>query len=567
MGIFTKLFSMFRKESRTTQVRVAAVGSGGTIEPVRNYENFARETYLKNATAFQAITCVAWNVSIPPWGLFKRLPDGNREQITDDPLVEVLKRPNPSESLAFLMLRASAYLAMSGNSFFERITQDTGPNRGILRELHALRPDRMKILVEPTTGQLRGYKYTVQGRSAPDFEVDPITGQSDVLHLKSFHPIDDWWGAAPTESAAREIDTSNAATQSNKALLDNQGRPSMIYTLIGNLGDDQFENLDRHIREVHSGPANTGKHLIVTGERGTKVEPYGWSPKDLDFNEGDLRLMRKISQSYGVPPMLIGIPGENKFANYKEGRLAFWESTVLFYLNYIRGELNNWLFKRDDPLFYDYILDDVPALAPKRDMLWKRAEESNFLTLDEKRELVGKGKYEPTDDPGSMIFIEASKIPISMATEGEGKEEEEEEKARQDLIEQGYSDDEVDDMLGYTHGDEEQEDEQKEFDLDELEEMGAVPDEGKPFPGEHACRLFDPGQFDRFNRINCFRRSANRCVDYIFGIKGNKSKVQALRYKKKVWTASEARVHCKGKGGTFEAASKEVNMKEGFMAI
>lgn len=561
MEIFTRLFSWFRKESRTAQVRVAATGTSGTIEPVRNYENFARETYLKNATAFQAITAVAWNVSIPPWGLFKRLPDGKREQITESPYIEVLKRPNPSESLAFIMLKIAAYLAMSGNAFFERNTQETGPNSGTLRELYALRPDRMKILVDPVTGWLRGYKYTVQGRSAPDFEVNPITGQSDVLHLKSFHPIDDWYGAAPTESAAREIDTSNAATQSNHALLNNQGRPGMVYTFVdehGVISDDQFDQIDRRLREMHSGPANSGQPIIISGGRGTKAEPYQWSPQELDFNESDLRLARKISMSYGVPPMLLGIPGEATFANFSQTRLAFWESTILFYLNYIRGELNNWLFKREDPLFYDYILDDVPALAPRREIMWKRAEESNFLTLDEKRELVGKEKYEPSDDPGSMIFIEASKIPIGMVAEGEGKgEEEEEEKARQDLIEQGYTEDEIDEMVGWTHMGEEQKDEQKEFDLDELEEMGAVPSEEKPFPNEHACRLFDPDQFDKFNRINCYRKSANRCIDYIFGIKGNKSKVQALRYKKKTWTASEAKAHCKAKGGTFEAAGKE----------
>ncbi|GAG59846.1 unnamed protein product, partial [marine sediment metagenome] len=109
------------------------------------------------------------------------------------------------------------------------------------------------------------------------------------------------------------------------------------------------------------------------------------------------------------------------------------------------------------PLFFDYILDDVPALALKRDMLWKRAQESDFLTLDEKRELVGKEKYEPTDDPGSMIFIEASKIPIGVAVSGESEKEteEEEEKARQDLIDQGYTEDEIDDLLGYTYGEEE----------------------------------------------------------------------------------------------------------------
>ena len=77
----------------------------------------------------------------------------------------------------------------------------------------------------------------------------------------------------------------------------------------------------------------------------------------------------------------------------------------------------------------------------------------------------------------------------------------------------------------------------------------------KPYPNEHAWRLEAPGQFDRFARKNCYKRSGGKCIDYIFGIKNNKSKVQAFRYPKNVWSASAARSHCKEAGGSFEAAS------------
>ena len=78
----------------------------------------------------------------------------------------------------------------------------------------------------------------------------------------------------------------------------------------------------------------------------------------------------------------------------------------------------------------------------------------------------------------------------------------------------------------------------------------------KPFPNEHSCRLQDPGKFSSFNRINCFRKSAGKCIDYIFGIKGGKSEVSSLRYKKSIWTESSAKNHCKNRGGKFEAAKK-----------
>ncbi len=83
--------------------------------------------------------------------------------------------------------------------------------------------------------------------------------------------------------------------------------------------------------------------------------------------------------------------------------------------------------------------------------------------------------------------------------------------------------------------------------------------EEKPYPNEHACRILPPGDFDRFARKNCFRKSGGKCIDFIFGVKAGKSKVQAMRYKKTIWTAAAAKAHCSGKG-TFEAAGKDTRI-------
>ncbi len=435
-----------QKASRTAPITVP-LGGGGVIWSPKGYDNFAKETYLKNVTAFRSIDEISTSVASVPWKQFRRIEDDKREIVTDTAVSEILKRANPQESFGFVMLMATAYLAMAGNSFFERVTPDSGPNKDDIKELYTKRPDRMNLKANQTTGQLEKYTYTVDGKSV-DWEVDPITGQADILHLKSFHPLDDWYGAAPTESAAREIDTSNASTEWNLNLLQRQGRPGMVYTLVGQYGDQFMEQLEQQL-EMRSGPEYAGKDMILAGDKGTGVQPFGWSPTDMDFSEGDLRLMRKIAMAYRVPPMLLGIPGEATFANFKEARLAFWESTIFYYLNFFRGELNNWLYPKEnkEKFFIDYILDDIPALAVKRDAIWERAQTSDFLTLDEKRELVGKEKYEPTDDPGSIIFIEASKIPIGIAVEE--TDEEEEEEIIKSLRDQGYSEEGIDEFLGY----------------------------------------------------------------------------------------------------------------------
>ena len=196
-----KEFVFGKKESRTASI-ISSPGSGGKITPQRGYDQFAKETYLKNVTAFAAILEIATNTSSVPWQQYRRLSDGQREEVEDDGISQVLRRANPRESFEFVMLSAVAYLAMAGNTFFEKIAPDTGPNKGQVRELYALRPDRFEFKIDPHTGILEKYIYKVQGRQV-EWDVDPITERSDILHLKTFHPLDDWWGAAPTEPAAR----------------------------------------------------------------------------------------------------------------------------------------------------------------------------------------------------------------------------------------------------------------------------------------------------------------------------------------------------------------------------
>jgi len=75
----------------------------------------------------------------------------------------------------------------------------------------------------------------------------------------------------------------------------------------------------------------------------------------------------------------------------------------------------------------------------------------------------------------------------------------------------------------------------------------------KPYEEEYSCRLEDPKQFDSFARKNCFRKISGKCLDYIFGIKDGKSKIQSFRYKKSVWSKSSARSHCQKMKGSFGA--------------
>jgi HK97 family phage portal protein len=398
-----------RKISATSRV-IASGGSGTSAQwTEKRFDLFAKESYLTNVVAFRCISEVARCVAMVPWEVRRTLKDGNTEAYEKHPFTEVLKRPNPDDSFPFLMVRIASFLQIAGNAYIERVGPETGPNGGSAKELYVLRPDRVRVEVDNATGRIGGYTYEVGGKKET-FKIDPLSGRGPILQLKQLHPLDDWYGAGNIEPTAREIDTSNEAITWNKKLLENECRPGMLVTIIGDqafqVTDQQLDDVEKKLKQKFLGKA--GKNLVLTGARGTDAKPYGFSPLEMDWDKGDDRIARRICMGFGVPPMLVGIPGEATFANFKEARLHFWENTILWFLEYFKQELNNWLFFEETDTKLAYKLDDVAALAERRESIWKRAQESIFLTVNEQREMVG---YDPVPE-GDVVLIAATQIAL-----------------------------------------------------------------------------------------------------------------------------------------------------------
>lgn len=408
MSFFSRIFKKKPQEKESRVARLHVFGGSQNIASDKDYEKHCKETYLKNTIAFRCIQDIAQACSQPNWNLYQRDNKGNNVLVENHPINDLLNRPNPQESWAKLIYKTAAYLAMTGNSFFEGTYLMTRASK-YPSEMFVLRPDRFEIIPNDK-GQIGKYKYRTNS-GVEYFEVDPITLHCNLLHINFFHPLNDFWGAAPVEPAARDIDSSNEATDWNLNLIRNQGRPGLVFTVIGDISDDEFNRLEKAINEKFSGPMSAGKNILITGDSGTKAEPYTMKLSDLEFIEGGRELARKIALAFGISPILLGIPGDSTYNNQKEARLAFYEGTVTFYLNMIMSELNNWLFDpRKDGLFLKYDLNSLPAMEPRQEILWRRAQESNFLTINEKRKLTG---YDSNPD-GDVILVPAGVIPLDM---------------------------------------------------------------------------------------------------------------------------------------------------------
>lgn len=412
---------------KASRVQALLVEGGGDVRwSSKDYKSYAEEAYLKCVIAYRCIIEIAQAVASVDWLLMQK-GKGKENEIEDHPILDLLDYPNPYESGSFLLFKLQAFIDLAGNSYLEKVSPFTD-KKGFPKELYVLRPDRTRILTNDK-GAIKGYEYQV-GMNKTIFPVNPVTGQANVMHMKTFHPTDDWYGSAPTESMAREIDTHNEATTWNMRLLQNQARPGMLFFFKQNLTDEQYARFTKDLDENHASGMKAGKSMVLEGE-GADAKPYGWSPAEMDFIEGNREKARAIALGYGVPPMLLGIPGDNTYSNYSEARLAFWETTALFRINLLGWALNNWLLDRKSGLYLTPDLDSIPALEPRRKETWEKAKGANWLTVNEKRSMTG---YDEVEN-GDVIMVSSSEIPLDQATlppeeepmlEEEPEEEEEE---------------------------------------------------------------------------------------------------------------------------------------------
>lgn len=345
-----------------------------------NYVDLSEKGYKNNVIVFRCINLIARAISSVDWLLKKRNDNAETDElIYKHKILNLINKPNAIQSKATFMETVISQLLLDGNCYI-MATSTNDP------ELYILRPDRIHIIPGIDTIP-SGYDYIV-GNYHKFFPVDANTGASDILHIKLFNPLDDWYGMSPIEVALSSINQHNAISQQNTSFLQNGGRPSGALMYKNSLDAQKRMELKQDLKRLYEGGRNAGKILLLEGD--FQWKEMGLSPKDLDFIAGKELSAKEIALAFGVPPILIGIMGTATFSNYKEARYNFWDETVIPLLNVVSDAISNWVqkfFNIDLILRYD--LDSIPILSKRRESEWKKINEASFLTNNEKREAVG----------------------------------------------------------------------------------------------------------------------------------------------------------------------------------
>lgn len=413
MNFFQRLFSRKYSEARATaSIRLL----GKPVTTPANYEGMSKFGYQKNVTVYKCVQMIGKSCSSIKWDLYQGRSGSKPVEIDDPnhPFNKLWLRPNPLQGSAAFVEDAISYFVLNGNSYLNSVRPTRG---GAPTELWTIRPDKMTI--EPNRqGYPAKYIFTINGVSKV-WEVDFIKMQSDIKHLKTFHPTNDWYGMAPLECALSSLDQANSANTWNLALLQNFATPSGVLQVrnsdnnpTGGLTDEQYERLKSRFAEGHQGARNAAKPLLLEG--GLEWKPMAFTPKDMEFIKGKEVSSTDIAIALGVPPEMLGM-GQKTYSNYEEARLSFYEETVLPIMDYFRDEMNQWLLPMfGENLFIDYDKDDIEALQSKRDKKMLSISTVNYLTQNEKRLLTG---FEPME--GWDVFVIGSQVMESPMAEEE----------------------------------------------------------------------------------------------------------------------------------------------------
>ncbi|MGL4312248.1 MAG: phage portal protein [Paracoccaceae bacterium] len=368
-----------RKASATGRI-VAFAGTGRVAWSPRDTGSLVRNGFAGNPVGFRVVKVVAEAAAALPLVL----QDAGR-RYEEHPLLNLIRRPNPAQGRAELFEAFYGQLLLTGNGYLEAVSAGSG----LPAELHVLRSDRMS-LVPGADGWPVAYEYAVGGRKHRFDMTGPV---DPVCHIKSFHPQDDHYGLSPLQAAAVAIDVHNSASAWSKALLDNAARPSGAIVYKGadgqsQLSGEQYDRLVSEMESYHQGARNAGRPMLLEG--GLDWKPMGFSPSDMEFQKTKESAAREIALAFGVPPMLLGIPGDATYANYQEANRAFYRLTVVPLVTRVAAAVSHWLSTHlGQAVELRPDLDQVPALSNERDAQWKRVGEATFLTIAEKRALLG----------------------------------------------------------------------------------------------------------------------------------------------------------------------------------
>ena len=351
--------------------------------------SYIREGYQHNVIVYRAIREIVEACKAISIELF----EGNN-LIEQHPALDLLNRPNPWQAYDQWLSEMMVNRLLFGETFA------VGAPDGQFAELWPLNPIDMVVKPGPH-GLPKAYCHK-RGKSEKYFNVDPITGQSEVFYLKTYNPDNYWRGQSPLMAAALSADTHNAGTKWNYSLLKNSARPSGLVRFKGGYpAGETVQRMREYFKTAMVGSANAGEIPMLADD--AEFVELSKSPRDMDFTNTMKETAKYVASAFGVPLPLIDNDAST-FNNLEQAKERLYTDTVIPLMKEFMGAMSAWLLPRyGEGLEIRLDMDSISALEGNRERMFNRAVlafEKGVLTREESRVMMGfpsegEGEYTP----------------------------------------------------------------------------------------------------------------------------------------------------------------------------
>ena len=378
---------------------------------------------------------VGWKQSVFPEApliLREMSGDGKWAPVPSHLLLDLLNTPNELYDGMPLWKATIWDYGIEGNSFWMMVPGKGGG----LQELHYIPRYMIEPAWDPSQSFAdRKWEYTPAG------EREDLPA-SNVLHFRDGIDTEDVrLGCSPLRNLFREMYTDQAAANVVATLLRNRAMPSAI---VSPAVDSDFEQVNvqevkQYFEEQFTGD-NRGKPLVVGAP--TKIETFGYSPKDLDVVEVRYMVEERIAAALNVPPIVVGLGSGMRratYANVDAARKMAWENGMKPLLRSLANTLNRRLLPLVDDsgrLEFSFDFGEVEVLKESRMLETQRVRmgvTAGYVSVAEAREADGRAWTAADDVYLRSRSMEAVPVGQMMEAEAEAptmevEEEEEEER-------------------------------------------------------------------------------------------------------------------------------------------
>ncbi|MGE0828920.1 MAG: phage portal protein [Hyphomonadaceae bacterium] len=404
MNRIDHFLAVFGLEKRITDYNPYAPDVWGrAIHPGAGYVS-AGAVLSNLAVASRCVALRSELLASVPLKLYRRLPNGDKERVSDSPLAAVLADlSNPLQTAYETRELFVRSLDTAGNAY-ARVERDGAGQVTALWPLEASR-----VLVERLeSGRLR-YRYT--GSKGP-----VVLTQDEVLHIRASSE-DGLLGRSPIAIArgalGLNLELNNLATA---RVVDGNHVAGFIIQEAGagRTGANARKNAEADLKTRVQGVANAGEVRLL--DPGSKFIANSFSNADAELLESRKLSNEDTARIFGVPPASVGISNSVSYGSAQQAAADLVQNCLAPLATRVEQAMQRCLLTEEGrrTLIIEHDLSGLlRGDATQRWAAYKTGREIGALSSQEIRRFENLGPLDPNDDYSPLRSTPAPNDPIA----------------------------------------------------------------------------------------------------------------------------------------------------------